>query len=593
MNELDSAKYSTSRLSVAGARFLLDGRPFRILSGAIHYFRVHPELWEDRLLKLKAMGLNTVETYVAWNLHEPEPGRFDFDNALDVCAFVRLAQQLGLHVIVRPGPYICAEWEFGGLPAWLLADPEMALRCTYPPYLAAVARYFEALLPQLAPLQRAPDGPIIAMQIENEYGSYAADKAYLRWIEAQYRAHGLDCLLFTSDGANTQMLTQGTLPGVLATANFGSRAATEFAALEQHQPNAPLMCMEFWNGWFDHWGESHHTRDAADAAQALDEVLAAGASVNIFMFHGGTSFGFMNGANTDLETGAYQPTVSSYDYDAALSEEGEPTPKFHAFREVIAKYVSLPPLQWPPSPPRFASGPITLNEAQTLFAALPALSAPLRAVAPRSMEQLGQNYGFVLYRTEIDFPPGTVPLRLERVHDRAQVFVDGKPAGVVERDGPLSVMLELSGGRVTLDLLVENQGRVNYGPWLTDRKGILGFVRLGSHTLLHHWQMFPLPLDDLRSLRFSELHDGRSGPRFYRSGFTVDRPGDCFLHLPDWNKGCAWINGFHLGRYWQRGPQTELYVPAPLLHAGSNELIVLELHEVDEPRAWLHARRGG
>lgn len=579
-----------TRFTVANNDFLLDGRPHRLLSGALHYFRVMPQQWEDRLLKLKAMGLNCVETYVAWNLHEPQPGAFDFTGGLDLPAFVRLAGALGLHVIVRPGPYICAEWEFGGLPAWLLADPEMALRCMYPPYLDAVARFLDALLPPLLPLQAGQGGPVIAMQVENEYGSYGSDQTYLRWLEHALRARGVDTLLFTSDGATDFMLTHGTVPHVLKTANFGSRAAGEFAKLREYQPNGPLMCMEFWCGWFDHWGEPQHLRAAADAAQALDEVLAAGASVNVFMFHGGTSFGFMNGANTDLETGAYQPTVGSYDYDAPLSEDGQLTAKFHAFREVIGRHVALPPLQLPPPVPRFERGPLRLTQSQPLFTALDQLSSPQATPVPRPMESLGQSYGFVLYRTELRHPPGPTTLHLTQLHDRAQVFVNGVEVGMLERNQPLSLPLTLPPGPVTLDILVENLGRVNYGPQLLDRKGLLGLVRLGTHTVLHGWQCWPLALNDLSALRFG-ASPGVAGPTFYRSCFDVEQPGDCFLSLPAGEKGVVWLNGFNLGRYWSRGPQTALYVPAPLLKAGSNELTVLELHPHGACEALFTAQR--
>lgn len=580
--------HTTGNFTIDGNGFLLNGRPFRILSGALHYFRVLPELWEDRLLKLKAMGLNTVETYVAWNLHEPTPGSFNFKGGLDLPAFIKLAESLGLYVIVRPGPFICAEWEFGGLPAWLLADPDMEVRCCYRPYLNAVQRFYGDLLPRLLPLQIQRGGPVIAMQVENEYGSYGSDRAYLGWLRQLMLDSGVACLLFTSDGATDHMLTHGTLPDVWKTANFGSRAEEEFAKLREYQPDAPLMCMEFWNGWFDHWGEPHHTRDAADAAEALDRIMAGGASVNVYMFHGGTNFGFMNGANTDLVTRDYQPTVNSYDYDAPLDETGEPAAKFHAFRAVLEKHVELPPMQLPPPARRLEYGPLQFDAAASLWDALPLLSEPQRHVAPRSQEQLGQDYGFTLYRTEIPHPAGKAMLSVERLHDRAQVYINGVPAGVIERDGPLQLEVEIPAGVTCLDLLVENQGRVNYGPDLQDRKGLLGWVRLGINKL-YHWQMFPLPLADVSALRFQApaLAD-HAQPVFHRAQFDIALPGDCFLDLTGWCKGVAWINGFNLGRYWERGPQTALYIPAPLLRTGRNELVVLELHtSARQPR---HAR---
>ena len=556
--------------------FLLNGAPYRILSGALHYFRVLPAQWRDRLLKLKAMGLNTVETYVAWNLHEPVPGTFSFDGRLDLAAFVALAQELGLYVIVRPGPFICAEWEFGGLPAWLLADPDMEVRCCYAPYLAAVRRFYTALLPQLLPLQIQHGGPIIAMQVENEYGSYGSDQQYVAWVRTLMLELGVETLLFTSDGATDHMLTHGTLPNVFKTANFGSRAREEFAKLRDYQPRGPLMCMEFWNGWFDHWGEPHHTRDAADAAQALDDVMASGASVNVYMFHGGSNFGFMNGANTDLITRAYQPTVNSYDYDAPLNEAGEPTDKFFAFRAVLERYIDLPPMLLPAPAYKLPHTALRFTASVSLADVLPALSAPRSDIVPRSMERLGQNYGFVLYRTELRHPAGKVTLSVERVHDRAQVFINGVEVGVLERDVNTTLDVELPAGPVRLELLVENMGRVNYGPDLHDRKGLLGWVRLGINKL-YHWTMFPLPLQDLAALGFTP-GAATQGPAFHRASFTVVSPGDCFVALPGWDKGVVWVNGFNLGRYWKRGPQQALYLPGPLLHAGDNEVIILELH---------------
>lgn len=577
---------------IEGGGFVLDGRPFRILSGALHYFRIPPAYWEDRLRKLRAMGLNTVETYVAWNVHEPRPGQFDFGGMADLVRFVETAQALGLYVIVRPGPFICAEWEFGGLPAWLLADPDMEVRCCYPPYLAAVRRFYDALLPRLLPLQIQRGGPVIAMQVENEYGSYGSDQAYLAWLRGLMVDLGVETLLFTSDGATDHMLTHGTLDGVWKTANFGSRAREEFATLRRYQPNAPLMCMEFWNGWFDHWGEPHHTRDAIDAAAALDEIMAAGASVNVYMFHGGTSFGFMNGANTDLETRRYQPTVNSYDYDAPLSEDGEPTAKYHAFRKVIGKYVDLPPLVLPAAVPRLDLGPIRFTGYAALADNVARLGTTIEAAAPRSMEALGQSYGYTLYRTRTRHPAGLVRLSAERVHDRAQVFVDGVPVGVLERDGPLAIDVDLPGGPCVIELLVENQGRVNYGPDLQDRKGLLGWVRLGINKL-YHWEMVPLPLRDLDPLAFGAYDERPTDrPGFHRAAFDVAAPGDCFLDLSGWTKGVAWLNGFNLGRYWERGPQRRLYVPAPLLRQGRNELIVFEQHGSACRTAVLHADRG-
>ena len=565
-------------LIVGNGQFEQDGAAVRILSGAMHYFRVVPEYWRDRLLKLKAMGLNTLETYVCWNLHEPRPGRFDFSGRLDLARYIELAAELDLMVIVRPGPYICSEWDLGGLPAWLLKDPAMRLRCMYPPYLKAVDRFFDALLERLVPLQASRGGPIVAMQVENEYGSYGNDKAYLRHLADGLRRRGFDGLLFTSDGTEDWMLQGGTLPDVLKTVNFGVKPDEEFPRLRAHQPEGPLMCAEFWNGSPpQHWGEEWRRREAAEVARDLDAMLAVGASVNFYMFHGGTNFGFMAGAN---HFGVdYLPDLTSYDDDAPLSESGDPTPKFFACRDVIAKHVPLPPLTLPTPAPKRAYGEVRLDEIAPLMANLERLSKPVLGPYPLPMEMLGQSYGFILYRTTVRGPRGKKPLVLQDVHDRALVFVDGEFRGVIDRNMKESpVQLDFHAGESRLDILVDNMGRINYGPLLHDRKGITEGVRLGQQ-FLFDWTMFPLPLDNTRRLRFGAAAEA-AGPTFHRGVLVVDEPADTFLALPGWTKGIVWINGFNLGRYWEeKGPQRTLYVPAPLLQPGHNEIVVFELHD--------------
>ncbi|HLZ58087.1 MAG TPA: beta-galactosidase family protein [Ktedonosporobacter sp.] len=560
--------------TIKNDQFLLNGQPFRILSGAMHYFRIPFEYWDDRLYKLRAMGLNTVETYVAWNLHEPEPGTFRFDGNLDLADYIRRAAAYGLQVIVRPGPYICAEWEAGGLPAWLLKDPAMRLRCYHQPYLQAVDRFFDALLPQLVPLQISQGGPIIAMQVENEYGSYGNDKAYLQHLADGLKARGIDSLLFTSDGPTDEMLQYGTLPAILKTANFGSHANEAFTKLREYQPKGPLMCMEYWNGWFDHWGDKHNVRDPAESAQALDEILAAGASVNIYMFHGGTNFGFTSGAN--LKENHYEPTVTSYDYDAPLNEAGDLTPKYHAYREVLSRYTSLPDLALPEPSPKQALGQVALPESVALFDALEMLAIPAQYATAEPMEYFDQSSGFIHYRTRVTGPREETPLTLRGLHDRALVFGDGQLLGVLERAVPdQSLPLAIGPAGITLDIFVEAMGRVNYGPEMLDRKGITGGVVLGQQ-YLYDWTIFPLPLNNLANLVFSTKRE-ETGPAFHRGSFNVTTLRDTFLALPGWSKGVCWINGFNLGRYWNKGPQQTLYVPAPVLRPGENELVVFEL----------------
>lgn len=572
-------------LTISGDQFQLDGQPFRILSGAMHYFRIHPADWEDRLLKLRAMGLNTVETYVAWNLHEPRPGEFHFDGGLDLERYLTLASDLGLKAIVRPGPYICSEWDLGGLPPWLLAGPGMRVRCAYSPYLVAVDRFFGALLPRLAPLQIIHGGPLIAVQVENEYGSYGNDKTYLRHLDELLRSHGIDVLLFTSDGPNDQMLQFGSLPHIFKTVNFGSQAVEAFAKLREYQPEGPLMCAEFWNGWFDHWGEAHHIRDPQEAASALEEILNLGASVNLYMFHGGTNFGLMSGAN-EAPYPNYQATVTSYDDDAPLNEAGDPTPKYFALRDVLSRYTTIPDLPVPGPSPKLALGTVELSQSVDLFEILESLSRPISSATPEPMERLGHNVGFILYRTQVDAPGikaslGKAPLTIYDIHDRAQVFLKGVPIAVLEREfHQNSVDVEIPSSGAQLDILVENMGRVNYGPGLADRKGITDAVLLGQQ-ILYDWKIYPIRLDNLSTLPFAAVQN-TSGPAFFRGTFTVTEPHDTFLALPGWTKGLAWINDFCLGRYWNRGPQKTLYTPAHLLRPGENELIVFELHGTEK-----------
>jgi len=553
-----------------------------LLAGALHYFRVVPGYWEDRLIKMKHLGLNTVETYTAWNMHEPRPGRFVFTGGLDVEAFMRLAAELGLQVIVRPGPYICSEWDFGGLPSWLLANPEIQLRCANPAYLAAVDSYFDELIPRLARFQVSRGGPLIAVQVENEYGSYGNDTEYLRHLADGLRCRGIDVPFFTSDGAADHMLIGGTLPGVLKTVNFGSDAAACFAKLREHQPDGPLMCAEFWNqdlGGFLHWGEHRKPRSPGEVASIVDEILRAGASLNQYMFHGGTNFGFMNGANYD--NGKYRPHITSYDHDGLLDEAGDFTPKYWAIREVIGKYAPLPQEQPPPALPKLAYGKVELTACARLFDVLESLSVPETRVTPVTMEKMGQDYGFILYRTTITGPRDPKPLVLQNVHDRAQIFVDGAYKGVIERWGTQDqLVLAFAAGDHQLDILVENMGRINFGPFLRDPKGITDRVRHGGQSL-YHWQIFPLPLHDVSELSFApetQVH----GPVFCRGNFHVAKVADTFLALPGWTKGVCFINGFNLGRYWEIGPQMTLYLPASLLHAGKNELVVFELHGMKE-----------
>ncbi|UNK72078.1 beta-galactosidase family protein [Microbacterium sp. H1-D42] len=550
--------------------FLLDGAPHRILSGALHYFRVHPDLWADRIHKARLMGLNTIETYVAWNEHAPKRGEFRTDNALDLARFLDLVQAEGMHAIVRPGPYICAEWTEGGLPAWLLAEHSHVLRRSDPGYLAAVEEYLEAVYEIVAPRQIHRGGSVILVQIENEYGAYGADKDYLRSLVDITRRAGIDVPLTTVDQPLGTMLQDGSLDELHRTGSFGSRVPERLATLREHQPTGPLMCSEFWCGWFDSWGEPHNTTSAAAAAAELDALLAAGASVNIYMFHGGTNFGFTSGAN---DKGIYRPITTSYDYDAPLAEDGTPTAKYRAFREVISKYAPVP------------------DEYPAERADAPALTVALDHTVPLSDLDLVQasTFGSLPDAAQFGFPRGFshygIPvshgglLAFAEVRDRAHVFLDGVRVGVIDREqGERVIAIPATGGE--LCVLVEHLGGVNYGPRLGEVKGLIGPATLDG-VVLEGWLAGPLDLDldTVRAaLQFAPAVGAPvAGPVFASGAFGLDEPADLHLRIGDWGSGVVWVNGFNLGRHWSRGPQRTLYVPGPILRAGQNEIIVLEL----------------
>lgn len=556
--------------------FLLDGKPFVIRGGEMHFSRIPRGHWRDRLRMMKAMGLNTVGTYLFWNLHEPRPGAFDFSGQNDIAAFVRIAQEEGLWVILRPGPYACAEWELGGFPSWLLKTPDIRIRSSDPRYVAAATRYLGEVGKQLASLQVAHGGPILMVQVENEYGSFGDDHAYMASIRDALRGAGFDGLLYTADGPTPKMLAGGTLPDVLPVVNFGDDPAGALAELAKFRGKVPRMAGEYYPGWFDHWGDKHHTGNLDNILKDIGWMLERDVSFSLYMFHGGTTFGFMNGANySDREP--YQPDTSSYDYGAPLDEAGRPTPAYHALRELISRHLkpgeTLP--QVPASPPMIAIPRFQLPQSAPLASLL---ADPVRAVRPLTMEELDQSYGFVWYRARV--PRAKAMLEVGDVRDMALLYQAGKPVGTLDRRfGQRSLELDLVAEH-PLDLLVENMGRINYGARLVDeRKGLLGPVRFDGRPLLD-WQMHSLPLDDLSALRFAE--GDLDAPAFHRGVFTLRKLGDSFIDMRGWGRGHVWINGHHLGRYWRIGPQQTLLVPAEWLRRGRNEIVVLELEATDQ-----------
>ena len=565
-----------STFAIGETDFLLDGAPFQVISGAMHYFRIHPDQWDDRLRTARQMGLNTIETYVPWNAHERRRGEFAADGGLDLGRFLDLVHAHGMRAIVRPGPYICAEWHNGGLPEWLIADPGIRVRSSDPRYLAEVERYLKRVYEIVRPRQIHRDGGVILVQIENEYGAYGSDRAYLRALTDLTRAEGIGVPLTTVDQPTDAMLDGGTLPELHSTASFGSRAAERLAALRRHQPSGPLMCSEFWCGWFDSWGEPHHTTSAADSAAELEAILAAGASVNIYMVHGGTNFGYASGAN---DKGVYRPIATSYDYDAPIAEDGTPTEKYWRFRDVIAAHATVPEDRPAPrAPARILEAPLTCAVALA-EAGLESWSAHETAPAATAF---GSPRGYSRYA--VTLPHGGV-LTVGEVRDRAHVFLDDRPIGILDREAHDRVLAIPSGGE--LSILVEHLGGVDYGPRIGEPKGLIGPVRLDGEEL-HGWLAAPLELtaDDARAAldaHGSAVRPGIpvGGPALLGGSFDAGPSGDLHLDVRGWGSGAVWINGFALGRYSARGPQETLYVPAPVLRDGGNEILVFELRGLE------------
>lgn len=564
-------------LSYHDAVLYRSGEPYRILAGAIHYFRVHPGLWRDRLRRLKAMGANTVDTYVAWNFHQPQRDAApDFTGWRDIGHFIDLAAEEGLDVIVRPGPYICAEWDNGGFPSWLTGIPGIGLRCMDPVFTAAIKEWFDHLLPIVASRQTSMGGPVVAVQIENEYGSYGDDHEYIRWNRRVLEERGITELLFTADGGTDYFLDGGAVEGTWATATLGSRGDEAVETWKRRRPGEPFFNVEFWGGWFDHWGEHHHRRDAADAAREARKMLDLGGSVCVYMAHGGTNFGLGSGSNHDGSR--LQPTVTSYDSDAPIAENGALTPKFHALRAEFFRAQGLEempglPVELLADPPVVPAQSLPLSAGMDLLELARRSAKPVRSVKPLSFEQLGLDAGMVLYSADAILPgraeaPSECRLKITGLNDRAYIWVDGVFAGVLDdTSGAEGLPVTGTGASAKLDILVENLGRINYGPLTGQGKGILGGV-LVNQRYTFHWTQVPVALSEWGNDELEHLAG---------ADFDLGEPADTYIALPDSGKGFVWLNGFLLGRYWEKGPQVTLYSPAPLLNAGLNHIKVLEL----------------
>ncbi|XP_078054799.1 beta-galactosidase-like [Mustelus asterias] len=575
--------------------FRKDGEEFRYISGSIHYSRVPRHYWKDRLMKMYMAGLNAIQTYVPWNYHETIPGKYDFTGDRDLESFLRLCNDVGLLVILRAGPYICGEWDMGGLPAWLLQKKSIRLRSSDPDYLRFVDRWMNVMLPKVKPFlyQNQPlSGPVIAVQVENEYGSYfACDYDYLRHLLKLFRHNlGDEVVLFTTDGAAEANLKCGALQGLYATVDFGpgENVTQLFQSQRYVEPHGPMVNSEFYTGWLDHWGQKHSVVKKEIVAKSLDEILALGANVNMYMFEGGTNFGYWNGANSP-----YWPQPTSYDYDAPLSEAGDPTEKYYSIRKIIGKYRKLPSGPVPPATPKFAYGLIKVTQLQSVagLVNLLSLSGPVKSVYPLTFVEMKQYFGYMLYRNTlpINCTKGT-PLASPQngIRDRAYVMVDGVFQGILERNKVNAINITGQAGS-TLDILVENMGRINFGGGINDLKGLITNLTLASN-ILTNWIIYSLNIDEavaggyLNNTQRLAPSAEVNVPAFYLGAFKIpngipDLPQDTYLKFPGWSKGQVWINGFNLGRYWPtRGPQITLYVPAHILStSAANNITMLEL----------------
>ena len=540
----------------------------------MHYPRIPRAAWRQRMRMAKAMGINTIGTYVFWNLHEPEKGKFDFSGNNDIAAFVRTAKEEGLWVILRPSPYVCAEWEFGGYPYWLQNIGGLVVRSKEQQYLSEYESYINRVGKELSPLLVTNGGNILLIQVENEYGAYSNDKEYLEINRKMFVKAGFNCLLSTCD--QSKDIENGILSGLLPTVNGADNPDKVKSIINKINNNrGPYFISEWYPAWFDWWGEPHHTVSPEKYAQQLDAILSAGISINMYMFHGGTTRGFMNGANC-YDTSYYQPQVSSYDYDAPLDEAGNATEKFMVFRNVIEHHLAMGQhLPAMPAPKKTITlPPIVFKEQTPLTNMLP---KPKEALRPLSFEDLHQAYGYVLYRTRIKGSVSGV-LSLKDLRDYAIVFINGKKQGVLNRmQKQDSLWISVPEGEATLDILVENLGRINYGPnLLKNKKGITQKVYFNQKEL-EKWEMFSLPFDQIDSIKIKATRVSTEMPVLKKATFELKAVGDTYLDMRPWRKGCVWVNGHHIGRYWEIGPQQTLYVPEEWLKKGNNVIEVLEL----------------
>ena len=569
---------STYSFSMDSANFLLDGKPFQIISGEIHYSRIPKEYWRHRIKMVKAMGCNTIATYVFWNYHEIEKGKFDFTSEnRDLTYFIEIVKEEGMWLLFRPGPYSCGEWDLGGIPPYLLSIPDIKLRCMDPRYMQAVEKYIKTMSEIISPYLITNGGPILLLQIENEYGSFGNDREYMKRLKELWQENGVDIPYYTSDGATTYMLEAGTLPGCAVGLDPGGRQQN-FDLAREMNPGVPVFSSETYPGWLTHWGEDWIRPDTANLLKQVRFLMDNKLSVNFYMLHGGTNFGYSAGANSG--GAGYQPDITSYDYDAPINELGQATYKFYALQNLLNKYRSNEdPLAPQPDPIHVMEIPeVEMIPFTSVWNRLP---SPILSVQPKPFEYYNHYYGFAVYKTElIGHKKGK--LTITELHDYATLFVDGNYIGAIDRSkGENSIDLpETQSKNPVLEIFVEGMGRINFAQQLIDRKGITDRVTLNGMTLMN-WEVYCLPMDPDYVNSLSQSEKNIKPGIFFKGEFSLDEVADTYIDMSNYKKGVVWVNGHNLGRYWEIGPQHSLYCPAPWLKKEMNEIIVFDLHQLE------------
>jgi beta-galactosidase len=561
------------RFTLGTQDFLLDGKPYQIISGEMHPARIPEQYWRHRIQMAKAMGCNTIAAYVFWNYHETAPGRFDFSSGNhNIAQFIRIAQQEGMWVLLRPGPYVCAEWELGGIPSYLLRINDIKLRCSDPRYMQAVERYVQRLAREIKPLLVTNGGPIVMVQVENEYGSYGNDKNYLQRLKQLWQQNGINVPFYTADGPTSFMLEAGSLPGVAVGLDSGG-SEDDFALARKMNPGVPVFSSETYPGWLTHWGEKWARQDTAGIVKEVKFLMDHHHSFNLYVVHGGTNFGYMAGANSGGK--GYEPDVTSYDYDAPINEQGNPTPKYYALRRLLSQYNSHIPAV-PQPVPSMSLPAVHMQAFTTVWQHLP---QPVASVQPKTFEAYGQDYGFMVYKTQL-IGHKSGHLTITDLHDYATVFLNGQYVGYLDRrEGKNTIDLpKTQAAYPVLEILVEGMGRINFAQAMHDRKGITDRVTLNGMTLMN-WEVYKLPMTEQYVQSLTAGHTADTGRRgcFFKGSFNLDDVADTYIDMSGYKKGLVWVNGHNLGRYWEIGPQKRLYCPAPWLKKGENDIIVFDL----------------